>query len=116
MTKQFPNIKIIGEEGQSDLNNIPSEWLVTDQDSEFLKNSCPKKYQNLTDEQCNSIVVWVDPLDGTAEYTQGFLEHVTVLIGVSLNEEAIGGKLKQIFICFKHKYHLLCLVSYKLMQ
>lgn len=89
MTKQFPSIKIIGEEGQSDLTNIPSEWLVTDQDSEFLKNICPNKYQTLTDDELNSIVLWVDPVDGTAEYTQGFLEHVTVLIGVSLNEEAV---------------------------
>lgn len=95
LTKQFPNIKIIGEEGQSDLNNIPAEWLVTEEDSEFLKNSCPKRYQTLTDDQFNSIVIWVDPLDGTAEYTQGFLEHVTVLIGVSMNEEAIGGIIHQ---------------------
>lgn len=28
----------------------------------------------------------------TNEYTQGFLEHVTVLIGLSIKEEAIGGK------------------------
>lgn len=99
MTNQFPNIKIIGEEGLSDLNNIPSEWLVTDQDTDFLKNSCPKKYQTLTED---SVVVWVDPLDGTAEYTQGFLEHVTVLIGVSVNEEAIGGKLEQTLISQSH--------------
>lgn len=89
MTKQFPNIKIIGEEGQSDLNDIPSDWLVTDQDSEFLKFSCPNQYQALTDDQ---FVIWVDPLDGTAEYTQGFLDHVTVLIGVSVNEKAVGGE------------------------
>lgn len=75
------------------MNNIPSDWLVTDQNLEFLKKSCPTQYQTLTDEELNSIVVWVDPLDGTAEYTQGFLEHVTVLIGVSVNEEAVGGKL-----------------------
>lgn len=92
MANQFPNLKIIGEEGQSDLN-VPPEWLVTDEDVEFLKNPCPQKYENLTDEQLNSLVLWVDPLDGTAEYTQGFLEHVTVLIGLSMNEEAIGGKL-----------------------
>lgn len=92
LSKQFPQVKIIGEEGQSDLTDIPSDWLVTDQDVEFLKNPCPDKYQNLTDEQFNSLVVWVDPLDGTNEYTQGFLEHVTVLIGLSMNEEAIGGK------------------------
>ncbi|KAJ6633404.1 3'(2'),5'-bisphosphate nucleotidase 1 [Pseudolycoriella hygida] len=95
LTKQFPNIKIIGEEGQSDLCNIPSEWLVMEQDAEFLKNSCPNKYLTLTEEQFDSVVVWVDPLDGTTEYTQGFLEHVTVLIGISVNEEAVGGIIHQ---------------------
>lgn len=95
LSKQFPQIKIIGEEGQSDLSDIPSEWLINDQDVEFLKNPCPEKYKDLTDEQTNSIVVWVDPLDGTNEYTQGFLEHVTVLIGLSMNEEAIGGVIHQ---------------------
>lgn len=93
LSKQFPQVNIIGEEGESDLNDIPADWLVTDQDAKFLENPCPDKYLNLTDDQSSSIVVWVDPLDGTNEYTQGFLEHVTVLIGLSLNEEAIGGKL-----------------------
>lgn len=74
------------------MNDIPSEWLVSDQDEEFLRNSCPNKYNNLTDEQLKSLVLWVDPLDGTTEYTQGFLERVTVLIGLSMDEEAIGGE------------------------
>lgn len=40
-------------------------------------------------------MVWVDPLDGTAEYTQGFLERVTVLIGIALNDRAVGGVIHQ---------------------
>lgn len=41
------------------------------------------------------MVIWVDPLDGTSEYTQGFLEHVTVLIGVAVKDKAIGGIIHQ---------------------
>lgn len=41
------------------------------------------------------IVIWVDPLDGTSEYTQGFLEHVTVMIGLSVCDEAVGGVIHQ---------------------
>jgi 3'(2'), 5'-bisphosphate nucleotidase len=32
---------------------------------------------------------------GTSEYTQGLVEHVTVLIGVALKDRAIGGVIHQ---------------------
>lgn len=32
---------------------------------------------------------------GTAEYTQGLVEHVTVLIGVAIGKTAIGGVIHQ---------------------
>ena len=32
---------------------------------------------------------------GTAEYTQGLVEHVTVLVGVAIGETAIGGVIHQ---------------------
>lgn len=41
----------------------------------------PEELQNVT---ADDVTVWVDPLDGTAEYTQGLLDHVTVLIGIHL--------------------------------
>uniref|UniRef100_T1HX88 Uncharacterized protein n=1 Tax=Rhodnius prolixus TaxID=13249 RepID=T1HX88_RHOPR len=41
------------------------------------------------------IVVWVDPLDGTNEFTKGLVEHVTVLIGLAVNGEAVGGVIHQ---------------------
>ena len=42
-------------------------------------------------------MVWVDPLDGTREFTEGRLEGVTVLIGVAANGKAIGGIIHQPF-------------------
>lgn len=39
--------------------------------------------------------MWVDPLDGTSEFTQGLLDHVTVLIGVAWKGKSIGGVIHQ---------------------
>ena len=76
-------MKIIGEEGICDLN-VPSDWLVTDLDQDFLKDQkCPESLLNVLEDD---LVIWVDPLDGTSEFCQGFLEHVTVLIGVSFRD------------------------------
>lgn len=76
------------------MSKIPTDWLATIADAEFLtKQKCPEKMLPVTDD--DNLVVWVDPLDGTAEYTEGFLEHVTVLIGIALNDRAIGGIIHQ---------------------
>lgn len=91
LNKQFPNITIIGEEESSDLN-ISSDLLVTELDEDFLTETCPNNFLHLTDDD---FVVWVDPLDGTSEYTQGFLEHVTVLIGIAVKNSAVGGIIHQ---------------------
>jgi 3'(2'), 5'-bisphosphate nucleotidase len=40
-------------------------------------------------------VIWVDPLDGTAEFTSGFLDHVTILIGISFKDVAVAGVIHQ---------------------
>ncbi|MGH0155063.1 UNVERIFIED_CONTAM: hypothetical protein FKN15_051401 [Acipenser sinensis] len=48
------------------------------------------------------LVVWVDPLDGTKEYTEGLLDHVTVLIGIAYDGKAIAGVINQPF----HNYEL----------
>lgn len=92
LTNQFPNVKIIGEEGLSDLANVPSEWIVTDVDQDFLKNQCPDSLLQINEKD---LVIWVDPLDGTSEYTQGILEPVTVLIGLSIQNKAVGGVIHQ---------------------
>lgn len=65
---------------------------MTDSDQEILKIHCPTEYVNVIDKD---IVVWVDPLDGTSEYAQGLLEHVTVLIGVAVKGKAVGGIIHQ---------------------
>jgi 3'(2'), 5'-bisphosphate nucleotidase len=93
LTKQYSNLKIIGEEGVMDLTNVPPEFIVDTSDTSFLADyKCPEQYKNIVE---NDLVIWVDPLDGTSEYVHGFLEHVTVLIGISFRESAIGGIIHQ---------------------
>jgi len=122
LSKKFPSIKIIGEEGGTDLN-VCDDWLVSELNESFLQQCCPSAWQ---DAQPEDFVIWVDPLDGTAEYTQGkwksvqqlirgpnrnrltesylsfksflgFVDHVTVLIGIAINNSAVGGIIHQPF-------------------
>ncbi|KAJ8723877.1 hypothetical protein PYW07_007857 [Mythimna separata] len=93
LAAQFPKVNIIGEEdGSTNEGEVASDWLITEADKEVLSLECPVNLQSVKEED---IVVWVDPLDGTAEYTQGFLEHVTVLIGISVNEKPVAGVIHQ---------------------
>ncbi|XP_075982664.1 3'(2'),5'-bisphosphate nucleotidase 1 isoform X1 [Anticarsia gemmatalis] len=124
----YPKVNIIGEEDSPDNEgDVASDWLVSEADKEVLSLECPANLKGVKEED---IVVWVDPLDGTSEYTQGalmlkrdpwerwkmylthpfisikwylsllqsnygFLEHVTVLIGISVNEKPVAGVIHQ---------------------
>ncbi len=50
-------------------DKIEDKWIVNNFDENVIKLKCPEEFVNVKDED---IVVWVDPLDGTSEYTQGF--------------------------------------------
>ena len=49
-------------------DKIEEKWIVNSFDESVFKHKCPEEWVNVNDED---IVVWVDPLDGTSEYTQG---------------------------------------------
>lgn len=42
-------------------------------------------------------------MDGTSEYTQGLLDHVTVLIGIAIGERAVGGVIHQPYFNYETK-------------
>ena len=79
LRKHFPDLSVIGEEGE-ECSEGRAEWLHSNQSEEVLQCSgrVPERLRDVIDED---VTVWVDPLDGTAEYTQGLLDHVTVLVG-----------------------------------
>lgn len=94
--QQFPNVMVIGEEEQDDLSgveNVDCESQL-EMDQTVLSKQVPESLKGITESQ---VVVWVDPLDGTTEYTQGFVEHVTVLIGIAVDGAAVAGVVHQPF-------------------
>ncbi|KAF5282534.1 hypothetical protein FQA39_LY04941 [Lamprigera yunnana] len=91
LSQQYSNLAIIGEEEASNCE-VPSDWIVTDCDQSILSQECPSEY---IDAMSDDIAVWIDPLDGTAEYTQGLLDHVTVLVGIAFQGKAVGGVIHQ---------------------
>jgi len=42
--------------------------LVTEENNDVLQMICPQIYEKIEEKE---IVVWVDPLDGTKEFTEG---------------------------------------------
>ncbi|KAG8269307.1 3'(2'),5'-bisphosphate nucleotidase 1 [Homalodisca vitripennis] len=48
LSRQFPKITIIGEEGTSTCH-CPEEWITTTSDQEVLSLSCPEQYHNLSE-------------------------------------------------------------------
>lgn len=98
LAKRFPKCTIVGEEDLVEDKTADQSLLVDTFDESVLKHSLPDRYQNVKEED---ITIWVDPLDATAEFVKGFLEHVTVLIGISVNGRSVAGIIHQPF--YGHK-------------
>jgi len=98
LAKQFPGVKIIGEEDERDAPQLKDDWIISDFDKDVLQVTCPEALRDVKEAD---VVIWVDPLDGTAEYTQGLLDHVTVLIGVAVGNKAVAGVIHQPYYNYK---------------
>lgn len=97
LARNFPRITIIGEEDLPQ-EDVEEDLIETRLSEEILQKPCPDEYRNLKEEE---VVVWVDPLDGTKEYTEGLLDHVTVLIGIAYKGTAIAGVINQPFFNYQ---------------
>ncbi|XP_029983851.1 3'(2'),5'-bisphosphate nucleotidase 1 isoform X2 [Sphaeramia orbicularis] len=93
LSRHFPKVTIIGEE-ELPSEEVKEELIENGQSEEILQKTCPPEYSELKEEE---LVVWVDPLDGTKEYTEGLLDNVTVLIGIAHKGRAIAGVINQPF-------------------
>jgi 3'(2'), 5'-bisphosphate nucleotidase len=93
----FPGLVVIGEEGEEHISppdQIPEDWIVTDLHPDGLTLKTPEKLLGASIDQ---LTVWVDPLDGTKEFADGYLDHVTILIGIAVGNEAVAGVINQPF-------------------
>jgi 3'(2'), 5'-bisphosphate nucleotidase len=98
LLNQYKNLTIIGEEGVTDVSQIPGHLIINQYCQKFLdQHKCPKSFENISESEIDQFVIWVDPLDGTSEYVLGMVENVTVLIGIAFNEISIGGVVHQPF-------------------
>lgn len=99
LEKQFPKLQFCGEEG--DLKDDYDDLVMTfDQSALDLSKDLPACYDSLKEED---LFVWVDPLDGTREYTEGHdvSKEVTVLIGIAWKGRPIAGIMNQPFYKFE---------------
>lgn len=92
--KAFPGLRLVGEEGDIPVNADAIKDLDTCLLDEYRTELESKV--DCTLEQ-DDLCIWIDPLDGTKEFVSGFLDAVTVLIGVSYRGSAIGGVIVQPF-------------------
>ncbi|XP_055942345.1 putative inositol monophosphatase 3 [Argiope bruennichi] len=91
LKKSFPHIKIVSEEHDEneiephDIGPPVSSWIPVDKFVEdvFIPT--------------NDILVWIDPLDATQEYTENLLEYVTTLVCVAIKGRPTIGVIHQPF-------------------
>uniref|UniRef100_A0A1A7Y379 3'(2'),5'-bisphosphate nucleotidase 1 n=1 Tax=Iconisemion striatum TaxID=60296 RepID=A0A1A7Y379_9TELE len=93
LSTRFPKVTVIGEE-ELPAEEVKEDLIELGQFDEILQKNCPEEFRSLKEEE---LVVWVDPLDGTKEYTEGLLDNVTVLIGIAYGGRAIAGVINQPF-------------------
>uniref|UniRef100_A0A1A7XVN0 3'(2'),5'-bisphosphate nucleotidase 1 n=1 Tax=Iconisemion striatum TaxID=60296 RepID=A0A1A7XVN0_9TELE len=118
LSTRFPKVTVIGEE-ELPAEEVKEDLIELGQFDEILQKNCPEEFRSLKEEE---LVVWVDPLDGTKEYTEAsrclhlqavphkgsdnsqtpstalwLLDNVTVLIGIAYGGRAIAGVINQPF-------------------
>jgi len=98
LSAKFPGVNIIGEEdGDDGSEGAKKDKVIEEQDAEVLSKTLPAELQGVKPEQ---ITIWIDPLDGTMEFIDRLLHHVTILIGIAVDDKAIAGVINQPFFGF----------------
>ena len=103
LRRLFPGLHVVGEEGEMSLSSDP---IASDLVSDLCDSPTWRRHAaslafppSIPDAPLSSTVVWVDPLDGTKEYTLGHLDSVTTLIGISVRGTPVAGIIHHPFGC-----------------
>eukprot|EP01024_Parvocaulis_polyphysoides_P056072 TRINITY_DN5841_c0_g3_i1.p1 TRINITY_DN5841_c0_g3~~TRINITY_DN5841_c0_g3_i1.p1 ORF type:complete len:444 (-),score=67.10 TRINITY_DN5841_c0_g3_i1:170-1501(-) len=98
LSKIFPNLKIIGEEGSSSRGYSNHEILERKiAASPDIVLNCLSRDDGYEGTDLSDITVWVDPLDGTRELINENYLGVTVLIGIAVRGRPVAGVVHQPF-------------------
>nr|ACO10671.1 32,5-bisphosphate nucleotidase 1 [Caligus rogercresseyi] len=90
--KAFPDLKVISEEGKHYFDEALAQRHVVNLSESNTEYTLPKEFGNVT---MDDLTVWIDPLDGTKEFADGFLERVTILIGIAVKGKSVAGVIHQ---------------------
>jgi inositol monophosphatase 3 len=94
MKQAFPGIRIVSEENNSSLTGL--DELPIDR---LSRVNLPNELAWLPDRSValTELVVWIDPLDATQEYTEGLLQFVTTMVCVAYKGKPIIGVIHKPF-------------------
>jgi len=107
LRRKYPTVTIVGEEGELKCEAADSRELSTSLCLESILGSddsvekARASLENLAQLETSRIIVWVDPLDGTREFTEGRKDAVTTLVGISVDGEAFAGV---VVVPFENKF------------
>ncbi|XP_018493624.1 inositol monophosphatase 3 [Galendromus occidentalis] len=91
--KIFPHLNVVSEEHEDEKTS--SQTSAPGLDDVNL----PESISNFVDEtvRLRDILVWIDPLDATQEYTEGLTEYVTTMVCIAVEGRAHIGVIHQPF-------------------
>ncbi|KYR03061.1 bisphosphate nucleotidase [Tieghemostelium lacteum] len=92
LRNHWPDIKIVGEE---DCEVPPTQTFPDRTKLQKYSDSAPKDYLNMNKED---VIVFIDPLDATKEFTLGRVHCVMTLIGITYKGVPVGGVIYQPFV------------------
>ena len=89
LKNEWPGLKIIGEEDESE---DPRAASSASELPLLRRNLCPDAASALA-VPLTAITIFVDPLDGTREFVEGRLSNVQSLVGISVRGRAVAGAI-----------------------
>ena len=95
MRQAFPGIRVISEENDSNLNGVDKPIAFARLNRFNILPSLaalPDRSFPLTE-----LVVWIDPLDATQEYTEGLVQYVTTMVCVAYKGQPVMGVVHKPF-------------------
>ena len=95
----FPGLTVVGEEGNLSIDTkidvVNPRFDMCEPTLKMEGKIFPSSMRAIP---ISEVVCWIDPLDGTKEFTKGLVEAVTVLIGISVSGVATGGVIHVPFV------------------